>query len=192
MDGEHKKMRVAMLIPLAWLFLAASIAKPIGNQPTAGDIQLNQATPEPSKPFEAPTDLRLYFATKDNQYLRVENRVIRNSTDPAAVARNIIYALVDGPRTSLMRTLPPQTQLRSIFVTEDGTAYVDFADALKENHPGGVQTELLTIYSIVNSLALNITGIDIVKILIQGRESPTLNGHIDLQKPFTPEMLLIR
>ncbi len=192
MDGKHKKIRVAMLIPLAWLFLAASIAKPTANQPTAGANQLDQATPEPSRPSETPTALRLYFATKDNRYLRAENRVIRNSKDPAEVARNIIRALVDGPRTGLMRTLPPQTRLRAIFITDDGTAYVDFAEALKENHPGGVQTERITIYSIVNSLALNIAGIDRVKILIQGRETPTLNGHIDLHQPFTPEMLLIR
>jgi hypothetical protein len=61
-----------------------------------------------------------------------------------------------------------------------------------ENHPGGIKLELITIYSIVNSLILNIPAIDAVKILIGGREALTLAGHVDLRFPFKANMLLIR
>ena len=71
-------------------------------------------------------------------------------------------------------------------------ALVDFSAEIQENHPGGVATELLTVYSIVNSLILNIAEIEVVKILIEGQESLTLAGHIDLQQPFEANMLLIR
>ena len=69
---------------------------------------------------------------------------------------------------------------------------MDLSAAVRENHPGGVDTELLTVYSIVNSLVLNIPEIRAVKILINGNESMTLAGHIDLQKPVSANMLLIR
>jgi hypothetical protein len=48
------------------------------------------------------------------------------------------------------------------------------------------------VYSIVNSLILNVTDIEAVKILIEGQESITLAGHIDLQQPLKANMLLIR
>jgi hypothetical protein len=51
---------------------------------------------------------------------------------------------------------------------------------------------LLTIFSVVNSLILNVSEIDRVKILIDGSETSTLAGHINLQVPFKAHMLLIR
>ncbi len=138
------------------------------------------------------SDVLLYFASKNNGFLVAENRMISNPANPVMFAKNIIQALINGPRTRLMRTLPQDMKLRALYVTGDGTAYTDFSVAIKDNHPGGIQAELITIYSIVNSLVLNITGIDRVKFLIEGHESLTLAGHIDLQNPFTAEMLLIR
>jgi hypothetical protein len=91
-----------------------------------------------------------------------------------------------------MRTIPAGTTLRALFVAPDQTAYVDLTATLKDAHPGGIQSEQMTIFSIVNSLILNITEINAVKILIDGREAMTLAGHIDLRFPFKANMLLIR
>ena len=66
------------------------------------------------------------------------------------------------------------------------------SDGVKEGHSGGVKSELFTIYSMVDSLVLNIPEIHAVKFLINGKESMTLNGHIDLRFPFKANMLLIR
>lgn len=91
-----------------------------------------------------------------------------------------------------MRTLPKETVLKSVYVTEEGTAYIDFSDAIREHHPGGVRMEMISIYSIVNSLILNIDQIKAVKLLIGGRETKTLAGHIDSRFPFSANMLIIR
>ena len=88
--------------------------------------------------------------------------------------------------------MPSATMLEAIFITADNICYVDLSEAVRKNHPGGSNTELLTVYSIVNSLILNITTIERVKILIDGQETPTLAGHIDLQFPAKANMLLIR
>jgi spore germination protein GerM len=136
--------------------------------------------------------VHLYFSDKSNSFLTAEERSLFHSENSAEFAKIIFQALIDGPRKELMRTIPADTKIRALYVTRDGTAYVDISNAVKDAHPGGIKSELFTIYSIVNSLILNIPEIDAVKILIEGREAMTLAGHIDLSFPFKANMLLIR
>jgi hypothetical protein len=63
---------------------------------------------------------------------------------------------------------------------------------VRDNHPGGSNSELLTIFSVVNSLVLNVNEIERVKILIDGQDTQTLAGHIDLDFPHKAHMLIIR
>jgi hypothetical protein len=79
-----------------------------------------------------------------------------------------------------------------LFITPAEVAYLDFAAGSFSNHPGGAGAELLSIYSIVNTLVLNVDGIRSVKFLIGGRESVTLAGHSDLRFPFEVDMMWIR
>lgn len=136
--------------------------------------------------------VHLYFSDKENSFLLAEERMLIHADDPAEFGRTIIEALIAGPREGLMRTIPEAAALRALYVTGDGTAYVDITIAIKDAHPGGIYSEQMTIFSIVNSLVLNIPEIDAVKILIDGRESMTLAGHVDLRFPFRANMLLIR
>lgn len=136
--------------------------------------------------------VHLYFADRNNSFLKAEGRDMMHSNDPTGTGKAIVEALIEGPRTGLMRTIPEGTTLKAFYITRNGTAYVDLSETLKDSHPGGVKSELFTIFSIVNSLILNIPEIDTVKILIGGREMMTLDGHIDLRFPFKANMLLIR
>jgi len=143
------------------------------------------------QPFEK-TTAHLYFADKDNNYLIAEQRALPHSDDPLIFGRALVQALIEGPQKGLMRTLPEATEIRALFMVADETLCLDLSETIRETHPGGSLTELLTIYSLVNTLVLNLPEIDRAKILIGGRETPTLAGHIDLQFPFNANMLLIR
>jgi spore germination protein GerM len=134
----------------------------------------------------------LYFSDRDNYYLMSEQRVVIHAGDPVGYARSIVEALIKGPQNSLVRTIAADTELRAIYIIRDGTCYVDLAQAAGTHHPGGCNSELLTIYSVVNSLILNVPEIKRVKLLIDGNEAQTLAGHIDLEFPFDANMLLIR
>jgi len=134
----------------------------------------------------------LYFSDKDNQFLMAEERVLKSSKHPDFFARSIVEALIKGPQQGLARTIPAETAVRAVYLTPQGICYLDLTSNVAENHPGGIKSELLSIYSIVNSLVLNVTEIEAVKILINGDESMTLAGHIDLQIPIKANMLLIR
>ena len=105
---------------------------------------------------------------------------------------SIVEALIKGPRQGLVRTIPQNTKIRAIYVTQEGICYVYLTSAIADQHPGGIKSELLTVYSIVNSVVLNVPEVKAVKILINGRESMTLAGHINLQVPVKANMLLIR
>ena len=138
------------------------------------------------------TIIHLYFANKENSFLIAEKRLLVQPDDPAQMGKLIIESLIKGPKEGLMRTISSDATLRALFVTEDKTAYADFSPVIREKHPGGCKSEIITIYSTVNSLILNIPEIDMVKILIDGRESMTLAGHIDLRFPLKADMLLVR
>jgi len=136
--------------------------------------------------------VHLYFSEPDHSGLAAEMRELPDSGNPAEIGRNIVQALIDGPRENGMRTLPAATVVRDVFVTDDGIAYVDFNSVVAKDHPGGVEMEFISIYSVVNSLVLNLEEISAVKLLIEGRESETLAGHMDLHFPFKANILLIK
>jgi len=136
--------------------------------------------------------VHLYFADRSNNHLTAEQRLLPRPEDAAALARLIVEALIQGPETGLVRTLPETGTVAAVFITQDGIAYVDLDKSVREDHPGGSRTELLTVYSIVNSVVLNIAGVDSVKLLIGGREVDTLAGHISLKEPLQANMLMVR
>ena len=136
--------------------------------------------------------VHLYFADRYGNYLQAEERLLSSVTHTVEKGRLIVKALIKGPKTDLIRTIPLGTRLHAFYLDRDGRAYVDLSDNIMIDSPGGVKSEILTIYSIVNSLILNTPEIEAVKILINGRETPTLGGHIDNRYSFTADMLLIR
>jgi spore germination protein GerM len=138
------------------------------------------------------TPVQLYFSDKENEFLIAEERILKHPDNPVFFARSIVEALINGPQRGLVRTIPKGTAIRAIYITQDGICYVDLTAGIADHHPGGIKSELLTVYSLANSLVLNVPEIEAVKILVNGNESATLAGHIDLQVPVKANMLLIR
>jgi spore germination protein GerM len=136
--------------------------------------------------------VHLYFSDAKRPFLVAEDRVVVYPGDPMAFGRQLVLELINGSTRGHVATLPAGTKLRSFFLLDDGTAVVDFSAQLRENHPGSCRREQLTLFSVVNSLVLNVPEIDRVKILIDGAEAQTLTGHLPLEFPLTADMLLTR
>ncbi len=134
----------------------------------------------------------LYFANKNNLFLSTEERILTKQENPVKFGTEIINALISGPLGNLKRTIPETAELNSIYIIQNGTAYVDLSINAKTDHPGGIQSEIITIYSIVNSLVVNIPLIKNVKFLIGNNEEDTLAGHVDLRFPFKANMIIVR
>ena len=193
-EGLHLGIRRYFLLAIAAVIIGGGVfiifnlmsQKPTALEKAKGKI----GTPDPQ--FSEKSVVHLYFADQKNVYLMAEDRVLLRPIDPAALGNIIIKALIKGPQGELMRTIPKDTRLKALYVTPKGIAHVDLSDAIRADYPGGVQSELMTIFSIVNSLILNIPEIDAVNILIEGQEAMTLAGHIDLRFWFKANLLLIR
>lgn len=82
--------------------------------------------------------------------------------------------------------IPAGVQLRELFISPQGVAYLDLSPELVANHPGGSSAEQLTVYSLSTTLVRNFPSIQRVKLLVDGREIPTLAGHLDLSIPYGP------
>jgi len=192
-NAPQQKLRRYRLIGIAALFMAAAglLVNYHGFRPQNADtgtqVLLHRFRVNPVK-----TKVHLYFADPGERFLTAEDRMISQPGSVVDRARRIVSALIDGPEGPLTPTVPPETRLLALYVTQDGTAYADFDRAITEKHPGGTYSELLTIFSITNTLALNLPEIQAVKILIEGREAKTLAGHIDIRFPFRPNMLMIK
>lgn len=133
--------------------------------------------------------VKLYFSSKDGLSLVPEEHQIHRLGDRLHLAKEVINELIKGPVSAdLFPTIPQQTQLRELYFHKD-IAYVNFSIELIKNHPGGSSAEIMTIFSIVNTLTANFPEIKYVQFLVEGKEIETIAGHIDTTMPFRPVQL---
>jgi spore germination protein GerM len=139
----------------------------------------------------AKASVTVWFPSSADATLVGESREIVETKRAADRGTQILQALLDGPQgTEARAAVPEGTTLRQLWVREDGTAYADFSPELARGMAGGSEDELLAVYSIVDSLTLNVEEIHRVGILVEGHERDTLSGHVDLRRPLPPDRKL--
>jgi spore germination protein GerM len=129
----------------------------------------------------------LYFPSFEQGVLREEKRSVAWAEADTDRMRQVLLALIEGSRQGYSRPLPTSTGIRAVFLAPDGTAFLDISNQAIPDVDPGIASECLVVYSIVNSLAANIPAVKKVKILVQGQEVDTLNGHADLSGYFVPD-----
>ena len=145
---------------------------------------------EPGK-VEQKITVKLFFLAPDQPALLLEDREVGFSADLSQQVRTVVEELAKGSQKGLGATLAPETRVIDAFVTPQGVAYVDLSKEAGEKHPGGSRGELLTVYSIVNSLTSNFPAVKRVQILVDDRQAATLAGHVDLTRPLPSDMTLL-
>jgi spore germination protein GerM len=133
----------------------------------------------------------LYFPSYDQGTLVSEERQVSWAKTDTDRIRQVLLALIEGSHQGYSRGLPAAVKIRAVFLASDGTAYLDFESEGLEDIASGISSECLAVYSVVNSLAVNIPAVKKVKILLQGKEVDTLDGHADLSDAFVPDPSLI-
>lgn len=128
--------------------------------------------------------LTLYFANEEGTDLQSEERVIEVNTNQAR-EKTILEQLIAGPKEKgNRRTIPVETKIRDVTTTSDGICYVDLSQDFVSKHNGGRTEELLTVYSIVNSLC-ELDYVDKVQFLVGGQKLDEFKGDIEFKTPFT-------
>jgi germination protein M len=100
-------------------------------------------------PAEEMVEVNLYFSDSQAMYLVAEKRKI---SQISSLARQAVIELIKGPENSdLYSTIPKGTQVNEVYIADD-IVYIDLSEEIFKNHPGGSSGELMTVYSIVNTL----------------------------------------
>ena len=122
-----------------------------------------------------------------------EPRVLPPASDAPAAARQIAEAILAGPTTDgLVAPFPTEVALGAVNVGTDGVVFIDLvSETLLRLPPRGSRVELLTLYSLVNSIVDNVDGAERVVLLWNGEQLRTLAGHIDTSQPIMPEPSLV-
>jgi hypothetical protein len=136
-------------------------------------------------------EVTLFFSDANERFLIPEKRFIPKENGLEQQAQEMVKALLSGSKTGLVNTFPDNAELQSVKMEGGDTLLVNFSESLVANHPGGSTAEMATVYSLTNTLTVNMPAIKKVKILIGGKERESLKGHISLKNPFTMNRELI-
>jgi len=153
----------------------------------------------------------LYFPASGGG-LRGERRELQVSESPKDRIRKVLEALLAGPAAAatprpgtaaaapppaaspagLVRPFPPEVKLGSVELSADGTAFVDLRWPEREDPPeSGSTEEIQRVYSLVDSLALNVPEVNRVVLLWNGTQRITFSGHLDTSRPLLPDRTLL-
>lgn len=149
--------------------------------------------PGPAAEHEATRTIsvKLLFEAPERPGLVLEERVVPFAADLSRQIRLVMEELIKGSQSGLVSPLTAGTQVREVFVTARGVAYVDLSGEAAWREGGGSRSELMTVYSVVNSITANFPSIRRVQILVEDRPAATLRGHVDLSRPLPPDMTLL-
>jgi spore germination protein GerM len=152
------------------------------------------AAPAPTAPAPPGRKIkaRLFYVADDGMRLTSVERDIAYGEGAVEQAREIVAAQIAPVVEPLVSAVPPGTTLRAVFLAENGAAYVDLSRELASAHPGGTLNELLTVYTIVNALTVNLPAVTSVQVLVDGKEVDTLAGHIDLRQPLSRNLAWVQ
>ena len=177
---------VALLIALVSVLLFLATRSPGGPAATVVNTP-GAAAAGPSRTIKA----RLFYVSADGMGLTSVERDVPFA-DGAEQAREIIAAQIAPVAEPLLSAVPAGTKLRALFLTERGDAFVDLSREAVTAHTGGTLNELLTVYTIVNALTMNLPAVRSVQILVDGQEVQTLAGHVDLRQPLAKNQGLVQ
>lgn len=190
MSARAKVLMLAVLavvgLALLYLHILSRRMALQSSQPSEAGARarLNEAALVPQQGPAA--TVTLYFPSTDQGTLIQEDRQMTLASSDTDRIRQVLLALIEGSQQGHSRPLPPSAEVRGVFLTADGTVYVDLASGALNVFEPGIESETLAVYSIVDSICANVPDAKRVKFLIQGQEVDTLEGHVDLTSAFVP------
>ena len=192
---RRRRIPAGAFLPVVALWGVAACdvvpAEQPGTVPADGDAaEVAPAGAETAAPAlqgpEAREGARLFAAGPDGLLHVREVELPRFSTTRGR-AEALVQRIVEESGT-----FPEEVQVLDVFVSGRGVAVINFTLDLLEGHSGGLHAEELTVYSLSHTLVESLPAIAEVRLLVEGRETETLAGHLDLRSGFgrAPERLL--
>ena len=119
-----------------------------------------------------------------------ERRELQVTESPRDRTRKIVQGLLAGPKgQTLYRPFPQGVRLGSVLLVGD-VVYLDFVwDGHPDPPSSGSTEEIQRVYSVVDSICLNVPEVQQVVLLWNGFQRITF-GHLDLSQPIRPDRSL--
>jgi len=171
---------------IAWV-LFVGLPRWYGPRQAAAPSSAATAPSAPGRKIKA----RLFYVSENGQKLAGVERDVPYGETTVDQAREIVNAQLAPAAEPLVSAVPPGTSLRALFVTPTGQAYVNVSGEVARAHPGGTLNELLTVYTLVDALTINLPAIATVQLLVDDKQVDTLAGHVDLRRPLAKNLDLI-
>ena len=127
-------------------------------------------------------EIQLYFTEPGGAFLVPESYEIPACDEDQDCIHSLLAGLINGSQQKNLPVLPEETKILAVDVEND-LVRVNFSRHLADFHPGGSLTELLSIYSLANSLNENFSYLRQLQILIEGEVHKTLKGHARIDQP---------
>jgi len=116
---------------------------------------------------------------------------VQRQPDTQAQARETLAAALTDQRaaqTAVFRDI----KLKAFYLDGQGTAYIDLIPLQHRDISASAWEEFMAISAMVNTIMQNFDEIKQVRFLVDGRESQTLAGHIDLTRTYTKRMDFVK
>jgi spore germination protein GerM len=195
---SKKGLLIAIAVAVALVTTVVTLTiwlldQPIAEAPEEAQLPIDDqpvTTPLPSQDEEESDEaarrirVTLYMLSESGTALAAEDREIALADNLQDQAKQVLRELLAGSRQGRSSAVPQGVQLREVFITPQGLAFVDLSQELVSNHIGGSRAEELTVYSLSNTLIANFPAVKRVQFLVEGREVPTLAGHLDLTQSY--------
>lgn len=143
--------------------------------------QTTPSSPVVAAPTIEPREVVLYFVAPTGLQLSAEERKIAGCNDERQCIAQTLDALADGS-VDLQAVIPARTRVLGVEIVQ-GLATINFSRELSDHHPGGSLSELLSVYSLANTLRVNFPYLRSFQFLVDGKKRATLRGHVDISRP---------
>ena len=130
--------------------------------------------------------INVYYSDQNGEYLIGEARILSGSSKYVDAISEMMKEPIDG---SLVKLIPESTKINSVIV-KDGMAKVDLSKNFVDDRFVSDTTDILLIYSIVNTLT-EFPDVNSVEFYIDGVRLDVL-GQLDLQEPYFRKSDLIK
>jgi hypothetical protein len=160
-----------------------------GGKRSLSDVVENLTGPPPGT---EKVTVSLYFPGP-GELLVPERRVLDVGPDPKDRVRKIVEAVLEGPRQKdLGRSFPEGVEVGGVVLGGNGTVYVDLrSETLADPPSSGSLAEMQRVFSLVNSIALNVEQAPRVALLWNGVQRESFGGHLDTSRPFSADRSLL-
>jgi Sporulation and spore germination len=197
------RLEAAALIPrhlrvLFWILLVSSVLMSvvlIRMRERAHDRLLTTGEAMPLNPPAEipPQDVTMMIANDTDGSLQAAQQKIALPTDANARAHVILQHLIsDYARPDSNHPIAANTGVNEVFFLQlppdpasgppRTMAVVNLSGSFAAAHPSGIETETLTLLSIIGTLHASFPQISQVRFLVDGQPRETLAGHADLTR----------